>query len=251
VSLYRKYQTRNLNSLVILFLLVLGRFGCGDKDQGEDPILTVSDADGNVYQTIKMGNQIWMAENLKTTKYNDGTPITLYTFEKHGINWGSLNNQEAFYQMASTQDLNNVFEEELPDAYYGAMYNHFAIESGKLAPEGWRIPTEADFRELEEFLANDGHAGNEATVLKTVIGWLPSIGGGTNLYGFNALPNGYVSAVGTSTLSEGACTWVTADLKGESLNSKQRVFITLFQDNNILFEDSGIQIGAGIRLIKE
>lgn len=245
------HQMKNLSSLIFIFLLALSSIGCVDKDQDEEPLLTLTDSDGNVYRTIKMGKQIWMASNLKTTKYNDGSPITLYTVEKHGNNWGSINNQEAFYQMASTQDLNNVIAEELPANYYGAMYNHFAIESGKLAPEGWRIPTEADFRELENFLASEGHAGNEATVLKTESGWLPSIGGGTNFYGFDGLPNGYVSAFGTSTFSEGICTWVTSDVFGESLPSKRRVLVALYEENTILFDDAAIQIGAGIRLIQE
>jgi uncharacterized protein (TIGR02145 family) len=251
MNIYLKIQVKVLGRLMVIFLLTLVSFACGDKAKEEEPILTLTDVDGNVYQTIKMGKQLWMAENLKTTKYNDGTPITLFTFEKHGNNWGSINNQEAFYQLASTQDLNNVVVEELPAGYYGAMYNHFAIESGKLAPKGWRIPTEADFRELEKFLASEGHSGNEANVLKTATGWLPSSGGGTNLYGFNGLPNGYVSAFGTSTFSEGICTWVTADVTGESLASKRRMLVSLFKENTIWFEDAAIQLGAGIRLIKE
>ncbi|GAA4812114.1 fibrobacter succinogenes major paralogous domain-containing protein [Litoribaculum gwangyangense] len=236
-----------------IILLLLFSLACSKDDNlpNSELELTVTDADGNIYNTIKMGNQIWMLENLKTTKYNDGSPITLYTFEEHGINWGSLNNQEAFYQWASTEDLNNVVDQELPFDYYGAMYNHFAIESGKLAPEGWRIPTEADFRELERFLASEGHEGNEATVLKTETGWLPGFGGGTNLYGFNGLPNGYVSAVGTPTFGQGVCTWATSDLIGDNLPSQRRILVQLFDQNTILFDDAAIQIGAGIRCIKE
>ncbi|WP_075351012.1 fibrobacter succinogenes major paralogous domain-containing protein [Algoriphagus marinus] len=251
MNLYPKHQINPLISLFVIFSLFLASFGCGEKDQDEDSILTLIDADGNVYQTIKMGKQIWMAENLKTTKYNDGSPITLYTVEKHGNNWGSINNQEAFYQWAATQDLNNVVDKEMPFDYYGAMYNHFAIESGKLAPKGWRIPTEADFRELEKFLASEGHSGDEAAVLKTATGWLTSSGGGTNLYGFDGLPNGYGSAFGTSTFSEGICTWATADVSGESLPSKRRVLVSLFKEKTIWFDDAAIQVGAGIRLIKE
>jgi uncharacterized protein (TIGR02145 family) len=251
MNLYSKNKIKSLISIVIILLASLGSFGCDEKDQDKEPLLTLTDADGNVYQTVKMGDQIWMAENLKTTKYNDGSPITLFTSEKHGNNWGSINKQEAFYQWAFTQDLNNVVAKELPFDYYGAMYNHFAIESGKLAPKGWRIPTEADFRALEKFLGSEGHAGNEATVLKTVTGWLPSSGDGTNLYGFDGLPNGYVSAFGTSTFSEGICTWATSDVSGESLPSKRRMLVSLYNEKTIWFDDAAIQIGAGIRLIKE
>ncbi|MDP5231393.1 MAG: fibrobacter succinogenes major paralogous domain-containing protein [Cellulophaga sp.] len=249
---YKKQIMKSLSRLNIILLLFIS-FGCskGDNRTKQEAELTVTDVDGNIYNTIKMGNQIWMLENLKTTKYNDGSPITLYTFEEHGNNWGSLDKQEAFYQWASTEDLNNVFDEELPFDYYGAMYNHFAIESGMLAPQGWRIPTEADFRELENFLASDGHTGNEATVLKTETGWLPGFGGGTNLYGFNGLPNGYVSALGTPTFGQGVCTWATSNVIGDNLLSQRRILVQLLDQNTIFFDDAAIQIGAGIRCIKE
>lgn len=223
-------------------------FQCTNEDVAQQPVQeTVTDADGNVYNTITMGNQVWMLENLKTTTFNDGTPITLYTFEEHGNNWGSLNNQISHYRWASTEDLNDVVDQELSFDYYGAMYNHFAIESGKLAPEGWRIPTKADFEALETYIANDGHAGNEATVLKTETGWLSSTGGGTNLYGFNALPNGYVSVPGTATAGQLICTWATSNYIP---TEQRRVMISLFQPSNILYDENAIQIGAAIRCIK-
>ncbi|WP_299886766.1 FISUMP domain-containing protein [uncultured Lacinutrix sp.] len=237
--------------LVLLFTLML--FKCSNDDdsavQSSEPE-TVTDADGNVYNTIKMGNQIWMLENLKTTKYNDGSSIVQYNFDVNGINWGSINNQEAFYRWPDTNDLNNVVDEELPFDYYGAMYNHWAIESGKLAPDGWRIPTEADFVELVNFLANEGHTGNEATVLKTETGWLPSSENGTNLYGFNTLPNGYVNAFGGPTLAEGTSTWATSNVNGVNPGSQTRKLITIFNNGPVNFDDSAIQIGAGIRCIK-
>ncbi|WP_397362711.1 fibrobacter succinogenes major paralogous domain-containing protein [Olleya sp. R77988] len=239
--------------LIALFALFI--FQCSDDDNPEtqqDQAITVTDVDGNTYNTITMGSQIWMLENLKTTKYNDGTPITLYTFADFGINWGSVNDQVGHYQWASTEDLNNVVEEELPFDYYGAMYNYFAIESGKLAPEGWRIPTKADFEELESYVASQGHAGNEAKALKTETGWLPSTGGGTNDFGFNGLPNGYVSGVGTPTFGQGVCTWATSDVieQGTSVGANTRVLVQLFDEGSILYSDNAVQIGAGIRCIK-
>lgn len=134
---------------------------------------TLTDADANVYNTIKIGEQTWMLENLKTTKFNDGTPITEYTFDIHGINWLNLNSPQALYQWASTNDLNNVHENDLPSDYYGAMYNHFAIVSEKLAPVGWRIPSVQDYLALENCLSINDFARNEVLTLKSSTGWLP------------------------------------------------------------------------------
>ncbi len=232
-----------LTKLIVSIILAFIAFGCADEKTIEPETLT--DADGNIYNTITLGEQVWMLENLKTTKFNDGTPITAYTF---GNDWHNGNTPTAYYEWPETSDLNNVVDEELPFDYYGAMYNHFAIESGKLAPQGWRIPTEADFIALENHLASLGYDGNEATVLKSESGWLPSSGSGTNDVGFNGLPNGYINAFGGATLAEGICTWATTDLN--STNGTRRL-VQLFDQDEIFYSDNAIQIGAGIRCIKE
>jgi uncharacterized protein (TIGR02145 family) len=209
---------------------------------------TLTDADANVYNTIKIGEQTWMLENLKTTKFNDGTPITEYTFDIHGINWLNLNSPEALYQWASTNDLNDVHEDDLPFDYYGAMYNHFAIASGKLAPVGWRIPSVQDYLELENYLSINGFAGNEALTLKSSTGWLAFSKNGTDAVGFKGLPNGYINAFGGPTLAEGVCTWATTD-NNDSNNT--RMMVQLFEENTIMYSENAIQIGAGIRCIKK
>ena len=117
--------------LTLIFIALLF-IACGnDYDDKVLPPETLTDADGNVYNTIKIGNQTWMLENLKTTKFNDGEAITEYTFAIHGNNWHNAGTTEAMYQWASTDDLNNVYTETLPFDYYGAMYNHYAIEFGE------------------------------------------------------------------------------------------------------------------------
>jgi uncharacterized protein (TIGR02145 family) len=240
---------KKLTQLTILILTILLFTGCSeDNNSNPEPELIVTDADGNVYNTITIGNQTWMLENLKTTKFNDGIPITQYTFDTFGNNWLNLNTPTALYQWADTFDLNNQFDEELPFDYYGAMYNHLAIESGKLAPTGWRIPTEQDFIELENYLTNNGQAGNEGAALKSATGWLEFSGNGTNSSGFNGLPNGYINAFGGPTLGGGICTWATTQVN--QANGTRRM-INLFDESTIIYADNAIQIGAGIRCIKE
>ena len=165
-----------------LFLLLISplfmAFQCED-DIGllDDQLI---DANGNVYSTIQIGDQIWMAQNLRTTSFNDGTPIPEYSF---GMDWHNGNAPVAYFQWANTDDLNDILDFELSIDYYGAMYNHYAIESGKLAPAGWRIPTAADFLELQRYLSEQGYSGREATALKSAMGWLPSSGNGIDAIG--------------------------------------------------------------------
>jgi uncharacterized protein (TIGR02145 family) len=241
-----KIDMKNPFHLCLLLMLLFLNTNCEKDDNTKIDIpVTVTDADGNIYSTITIGNQIWMQENLKTTKYNDGTPITPYSF---GLDWHNANNPIAYYQWASTADLNNIYSEELPYDYYGAMYNHYAIESGKLAPPGWRIPTLADFVELKSHLASIGFQGNEATVLKIQMGWLSSSGNGTNDVAFNGKPNGYINAFGGTTLAEGIATFATSST---NLSNSTRILVQLYNQNTLLITENAIQIGSGIRCIKE
>jgi uncharacterized protein (TIGR02145 family) len=231
----------------IILVITVFIFSC-KKNKPEvvnDTPTTVKDADGNVYNTVKVGNQIWMKENLKTTKFNDGTPITKYVF---GINWLNLNAPVALYQWAGTSNTNGVYPNPLPIDYYGAMYNHIAFESGKLAPTGWRIPSEQDFLILKNHLTNNGHAGKEALALKSNFGWRPSSGNGTDAVGFRGLPNGYISAVGSAVSFEGLCNWATTNFNS---STSMRKLATLFDKDTMSIDNSSIYIGAGIRCIKE
>jgi len=138
---------------------------------------TVIDIDDNTYKTVTIGNQIWMADNLRTTTYNDGSPITLVEADSEWINLTSgaycwYKNDEATY--GST---------------YGALYNWYAVDRFKLCPDGWRVPNDEEWRTFEEYLTNNGHNGTEGLVLKAKDGW-SNAGSGTDYYGFKALPGG-------------------------------------------------------------
>ena len=240
---------KNAIKLLGVLMITIFIFGCSEDDDTTTPVLTVTDADGNIYNTIQIGNQIWMLENLKTTKFNDGTPINEWLF---GMDWGSLSGQQPLFQWASTADLNNIYPEVLPSDYYGAMYNHFAIQNGNLAPVGWKIPSEQDFIDLENYLNNNGHSGNVATALKSTIGWTSFSGSGTNAIGFNGLPNGYIAAGGTATGSETICSWGTSDIGTGPINSSlNRKWVQLFDQSNIVYSDTSIVLGVAIRCIKE
>ena len=229
-----------MKKLIYLTLVMAVMNSCSKEESPDitEPEVTVTDTDGNIYNTITVGNQVWMAENLKTTSYNDGTPIIQY---QHQVDvWHDNVTQNGYYQWAD-----NEFD-TLPFDYYGVMYNHFAIESGMLAPEGWRIPTIQDFMELENYLSNNGQAGTEATALKSTTGWLANYNGTDNI-GFTGLPNGYVASNGSYFQAQ-ICVWATSTVNSQT---QRRSVINLFDVPTILFTDHAIQLGSGIRCIKE
>lgn len=230
---------------IVFAIIVFTFIHCNPDDNPPTDSDSLTDIDGNVYKTVKIGDQIWTIENLKVTTLNDGTPIEEWSFVN---DWYNGNNPVLYYQWADTSDLNNLFDEELPFDYYGALYNEFALANDKLAPEGWRIPTEQDFKILETFLANNGHINDEASALKTVTGWAPTSSNGTDIYGFNGRPNGYASAFGTATGAQIICVWATSTIN--NAENTRRV-VSLFDEPNILFSSNSNRLGAGVRLIKE
>lgn len=123
---------------------------------------SVTDVDGNTYKTIQIGPQIWMAENLKTTKYNDDSPILFGTggpagftdwFDSGDGNYGYYNGAYCWYD-------NDVLT--FKDAY-GAIYNWHAIGTGKLCPVGWHVPTISEWSALITSLGGLEEPFNERT----------------------------------------------------------------------------------------
>jgi uncharacterized protein (TIGR02145 family) len=137
----------------------------------------VSDADGNSYGAVEIGPQTWMAENLKTTKYSDGTGIPLVT---NNPLWPTL-----------TIPGYGWYDNEIANKdIYGALYNWYTVQSGKLCPTGWHVPTDGDWTILSDYLGGPHAAGGKLKEPGTVHWKDPNIGA-TNDYGFTALPGGY------------------------------------------------------------
>lgn len=139
-----------------------------ERDIGE-----VVDIDGNVYKTVQIVNQLWMAENLRTSKYRDGSPIPNVTDNSQ---WGSLSTGAWIY----------YDNQEANDAIYGKLYNWFAVsDTRNLCPTGWNVPTDPDWSALSNHLGtNPGHK------MKSSTGWVKN-GNGSNESGFKGLPGGY------------------------------------------------------------
>ena len=113
---------------------------------------TIEDIDGNIYKTTKIGSQIWMTENLKTTRYNDGTPIPLVT---DGTTWGGLTTPAYCY-------INN--DEATYASPYGALYNYYVVadtSSLNVCPVGWHVPSDGEWTTLTNYLGGLDVAGSK------------------------------------------------------------------------------------------
>ncbi|MFZ4724777.1 MAG: FISUMP domain-containing protein [Paludibacter sp.] len=151
------------------------------------------DADGNYYSTVTIGTQVWMAENLKTTKYNDGTSISNVT---DNTTWGSLSTSAYCWYNNDITTYKNT---------YGALYNWYAANTNIIAPIGWHVPRDAEWIILQNYLITNGYnydgtivdnkigkalSANTDWLIYTVIGCIGNDLKANNRSGFTALPGG-------------------------------------------------------------
>ncbi len=139
---------------------------------------TIKDVDGNVYSTVKIGTQLWMAENLKVTHKADGTAIPLVTDNTAWANLGDNNTDKAYCYYDNSNTNRDT---------YGALYTYAAAKDA--CPSGWHLPSDAEWTELTDYIGTSGHSGTEGTAMKSTTGW-NSGGNGTDIYDFSALPGG-------------------------------------------------------------
>jgi uncharacterized protein (TIGR02145 family) len=161
-------KTRKLNLIAfvaIIAILLSVTVGC-KKEQDE-----IKDGDGNVYTTVSIGTQVWLKENLRTTRYNDGASIPNETTN----DWETL--MTPAYCWFSNLEANKDV--------YGGLYNYFAVKTGKLCPSGFHVPSRGEVLILTDFLGDN--AGGK---MKSVTLWNAPNEGATNSSGFTALPGG-------------------------------------------------------------
>jgi uncharacterized protein (TIGR02145 family) len=135
---------------------------------------TVTDIDGNTYNTVVIGTQEWMQENLKTTKYRDGSAIP-----------GNLNDSAWIIDSIGAQaDYNNDLANT---AIYGKLYNWYAVADPRgLCPVGWHVPSDSEWTTLENFLGGASVAGGKMKAVSPL--WLSPNTYATNSSGFSGLP---------------------------------------------------------------
>jgi len=189
----------------------------------KEVISNLFDIDGNEYKTITIGEQVWMAENLKVTHYRDGTAITN---EIDDANWGALTTEAySIYNNNTSNELDT----------YGALYNWYAVSDvHNIAPKGWHVPTDDDWKELEMYLGMshdeadniDQRGTNEGSKLAGDAGLWNSgslennSGFGTS--SFTALPGGYRDEYEGNCISMGykGYFWSATEYRGVSAWSR-------------------------------
>jgi uncharacterized protein (TIGR02145 family) len=165
--------------LGVLFMLISG---CEKDDNNTED--TFTDYDGNVYHTVTIGTQVWMLENLKVTHYRNGDVILNVT---DNTQWSEL----------TTGAYSNYDNNEVNETTYGRLYNWFAIsDSRNIAPQGWHLPSVAEWNTLQTYLGGSSLAGGKLKESGT-IHWSSPNTGADNGSGFTALPSGNRNADGT------------------------------------------------------
>ncbi len=200
------------------------------------PDVPVTDIDGNTYQTIKIGNQIWMAENLKTTKFRDNTSIIEIA---NNTSWGDylIATEGKYCKYNNNSDSGEI---------YGYLYDGIAAyNSRNIAPTGWRLPTEADWDTLVQYLGGVYVAGGK---LKEIgfIHWESPNSGADNLSGFKAVGSGYRNISGVFYAIRQQAYWWVASSSGGGV-----VRLVNYNGTDIQKGYTNFQWGYSIRCIKE
>jgi uncharacterized protein (TIGR02145 family) len=222
---------RKISIFLLLFTSILLIItSCKKNDENDTTV--IKDGDGNVYTTVTIGTQTWLVENLKTTKYNDGTPIPIVP---EMSDWNNLSTTPGYCWHSNDESTNKNL--------YGALYNWFTVNSNKLCPIGWHVPSDSEWKSLSAFLGGEGVAGSK---MKSTSGWAQS-GNGSNESGFNALPGGYRGTGGNfEGLTEKSAWWSSTSASNDNAYYSEISFGT----GGIAHTDFFKRLGLSVRCIK-
>ncbi len=217
--------------MLILAGLLTIMTGCRKEDKTLDPVV---DIDGNAYKTVNINSRIWMNENLRTTRYNDGRDIPLTA---DADNWNNLvSDGFCWYNNdASNKDT------------YGALYNGYAIVTGNLCPAGWHVPSIEEWRELSTVLGDSATAGGKMKEAGTDH-WLSPNKGADNSSGFNGLPSGIRYFEGTFTsIQTYTAIWSSTESVGDDLWSAG----LYYAESGLTMNHKSKKYGFSVRCIKD
>lgn len=197
---------------------------------------TVTDIDGNVYGTVEIGDQEWMYENLKTTTFNDGTPIDLVT---SNTLWSGLSVGAYCYY-----DNDISYSNE-----YGNLYNWYTVQNNNLCPAGWTVPSNQDWINLRNELGGTTAAGFAIKESGTEH-WIAPNAGATNTSGFSAYGGGTRLADGSFTNFNVYGYWWASTPSG-NINYAYRVYVGANQEAFSTNTTENRKLGFSIRCVKQ
>jgi uncharacterized protein (TIGR02145 family) len=172
---------KRITQIIFMLLMILGSLcftRCGKQEEPEPENNTVTDYDGNVYATVKIFTNIWMAENLRASRLNDGKTIGLVP---DNWNWDFLEEPKRCYYNNDGPANRDV---------YGQLYNYYAVNTKRLCPVGWHVPTKQEWATLIGYLGGYSVAGGKLKESGTTH-WSSPNTGADNSSSFKALPGGY------------------------------------------------------------
>ena len=228
------------NSILLLIIIAYGCSKIGDSSQriNFNPSIdygSIKDSEGNSYKTVMIGTQVWMAENLRSVKYKDGTPIPLVTDNNA---WSAL--VEPGYCWY-TNDKHSF------RADYGVLYNWSTVETGNLCPSGWHVPSSAEWSALFNYLGGTGISGAGIRLKETgTTHWQSPNSEATNESGFTALPGGCRNISGVFASIGIESDWWCSDRK-----SGTAWFSGLNNDNTGIIARTYYKIGFSVRCIQD
>lgn len=211
-----------------------------EKDKNKMKSKNIKDVDGNKYLIVQIGEQTWMAENLRTTKFNDGTDIPLVTDESQ---WADLETPGYCYYN------NDITNEDI----YGALYNWYAIDAESngnknVCPTGWHVPSHQEWYTLRDYLSPDAGDKLKATTL-----WESPSSEADNSSGFTAYPGGYRNTYGVfEVFGTQAYFWSSSKYYSDSHPTGYAWFRYLINtESNLQHMFAPDNSGMSIRCVKE
>jgi uncharacterized protein (TIGR02145 family) len=196
--------------------------------------LGVNDIEGNHYTAVKIGNQVWMGENLRTTKFNDGTDIPEVT---DNAAWAGL----------ATPAYCWFFNDSLAYAKLcGAMYNWYVVGAGNICPIGWHVPSDAEWTILTNYLGGANVAGGKLKETG-VTHWISPNNGATNESGFTAIPGGYRYNGSFWDYGYNADWWTSTEITSSDCWARK-----IFYYGAFVYRDANVKnIGFSLRCLKD
>jgi uncharacterized protein (TIGR02145 family) len=213
----------------------------------------MQDGEGNEYSTIKIGSQEWTSENIRSTKFNNGSPIKLVTDSAEWVNLTSPG--YCFYNNSNSIDDHKK---------WGALYNWYAAASGKLAPSGWHVPTDFDWDTLQNYMITHGYnytgTINEENLIAislssatdwesfTVVGAPGRDLNSNNGSGFSAMPSGHRTAEGVfDGMGRNSHWWCTTEADLENAWDHEVYYYFWYLGRLPMSKNSG----SSVRLVRD